>query len=687
MIRLNRDLELRIIGSSDTTSSNGVHHLVSSSRRSSQNSHAKLLRESAALSISNENSAIDDAIVPPPAADDDADFATDFVFPSREYRIRYYMGDWYNVTLQPGDVPCENILHNKLIIDESTVLWSVKKLHQMVHLSNNWKTTAYLTHLRDILTFRKKKPSDVVASSDDNNNSNNNNQDDEDRKVLFIMGDSHSKNELIPAVAKSRFSQYALSKKTGKPFFRTIVWPLSIKRHYDAVDEYAKLVTDGKVAKWEDKKEGLIWRGAVTGLRNDKKLVRGYPDEGWRIKVVKRYFSDNSTLVDVAFQKGHDTLKAATNYNVNNYVRDSHTSIENQLKFKYLFTIEGNDVATGLKWQLASNSVVFMAKPTCVTYAMEDLLVPFVHYVPLKDDYSNIIEMVRWAQINDARCRWISEQATKFMDRLWIGEDAKRDHELIQRELGEAYHRQFGEAMAMCAPPDDGNSGAPPTPTPPPRPYRPDLTLSVVSSCVPGGGKLGPEFVEASYSNKRSFCDKWNATCVFSDQPPGGDNANKPNLDKWRQIDRTLRASAADWIMWLDCDAAFTNLNVDWRRHLQNYLVDEKVMLVSKDRNGVNSGVLFVPNTMEARRFAMKLEADLRDSEDDDQMVLKKLLIKEPHLRKAVDDNVPQEKINSYIDNEAGHQWGPDEWIAHQVWCPKKEEYKRHFLSILEDVK
>lgn len=40
---------------------------------------------------------------------------------------------------------------------------------------------------------------------------------------------------------------------------------------------------------------------------------------------------------------------------------------------------------------LYSNSVVFMPLPTRVTWAMEDLLVPFVQYIPLANDLSNLV--------------------------------------------------------------------------------------------------------------------------------------------------------------------------------------------------------------------------------------------------------------------------------------------------------
>ena len=131
--------------------------------------------------------------------------------------------------------------------------------------------------------------------------------------------------------------------------------------------------------------------------------------------------------------------------------RDSDTSMVDQTKYKYLLMLEGNDVATGLKWYLSSNSVVFMAKPATGSFLMEGLLLPFVHCVPLKDDYSDLIDTVNWARRNDKQCKWISQQASLYMQRLWISEEAKMETTSIYKELGDMYQSQFGGALKSCA--------------------------------------------------------------------------------------------------------------------------------------------------------------------------------------------------------------------------------------------
>jgi len=63
---------------------------------------------------------------------------------------------------------------------------------------------------------------------------------------------------------------------------------------------------------------------------------------------------------------------------------------------------------------LASNSVVFMPPPTAISFKMESKLVPYIHYVPVKRDGSDLLSQLEWAMKNDDKCKLISEQATVY---------------------------------------------------------------------------------------------------------------------------------------------------------------------------------------------------------------------------------------------------------------------------------
>ncbi|MFR9567099.1 MAG: glycosyl transferase family 90, partial [Rikenellaceae bacterium] len=62
------------------------------------------------------------------------------------------------------------------------------------------------------------------------------------------------------------------------------------------------------------------------------------------------------------------------------YKREKMT-IEEHLNYKFIMALEGNDVASNLKWIMSSNSVAVMPRPTCETWFMEGRLKPNYHYI------------------------------------------------------------------------------------------------------------------------------------------------------------------------------------------------------------------------------------------------------------------------------------------------------------------
>jgi hypothetical protein len=94
-----------------------------------------------------------------------------------------------------------------------------------------------------------------------------------------------------------------------------------------------------------------------------------------------------------------------------------------------------------------------------------------------------------------------------------------------------------------------------------------------------------------------------------------------------------INATDAEWLMWLDCNAAFTNFNIDWKMDLDGYLDRLKVLLASKHMNGINFGVFLVPNTLYSRFFVDMMSEERHDVEHmgwfhKDQNALKNLLKK-----------------------------------------------------------
>jgi hypothetical protein len=118
-------------------------------------------------------------------------------------------------------------------------------------------------------------------------------------------------------------------------------------------------------------------------------------------------------------------------------------SVSEQLRYKAVIILEGNDVATGLKWALLSRSVVLMPPPTVTSWAMEELLKPWVHYIPLDPVGSNAEERVQWIVDNDDKARKIAERATLFMYDLMFHPEADSDDMEVKSEIMRRYNEYF----------------------------------------------------------------------------------------------------------------------------------------------------------------------------------------------------------------------------------------------------
>ncbi|TLS72925.1 lipopolysaccharide A protein [Aliarcobacter thereius] len=142
--------------------------------------------------------------------------------------------------------------------------------------------------------------------------------------------------------------------------------------------------------EFKNKKPILVWRGAAHQIH--------------RQEFIKKYYSHPKCDVGVSKFKNSYMLE---------YKKD-YLTIEEQLKYKYIMSIEGNDVATNLKWIFRSNSICFMRKPRYETWFMEGRLEANIHYVELKDDYSDLEEKIEYCENNPEFCLNIIKKAKEY---------------------------------------------------------------------------------------------------------------------------------------------------------------------------------------------------------------------------------------------------------------------------------
>lgn len=71
-------------------------------------------------------------------------------------------------------------------------------------------------------------------------------------------------------------------------------------------------------------------------------------------------------------------------------------SIDEHLKNKFILSLEGNDVATNLKWIMCSNSVAVSPPLKMETWYMEGTLKPNEHFICIDENYENLEEKIQY---------------------------------------------------------------------------------------------------------------------------------------------------------------------------------------------------------------------------------------------------------------------------------------------------
>ena len=87
-------------------------------------------------------------------------------------------------------------------------------------------------------------------------------------------------------------------------------------------------------------------------------------------------------------------------------------------------SLEGNDVASNLKWVMSSNSIAVSPPLTCETWFMAGTLKPDYHFIEIKPDFSDIEEKLRYYIDHPDEAQQIINHAHEYIRQF---QDAKRE--------------------------------------------------------------------------------------------------------------------------------------------------------------------------------------------------------------------------------------------------------------------
>lgn len=152
-----------------------------------------------------------------------------------------------------------------------------------------------------------------------------------------------------------------------------------------------------------------------------------HPNYVKREAFVERWFG--SEICDVGVINNHPRIRPE--WHVERITEYDH------LDYKFILCLEGNDVATNLKWVMSSNSLAVMPQPTYETWFMEGRLIPNYHYVEIKPDGSDLAERVQYYIDHPEEAEQIVRNAHAWIDQF----RDKRREKLISLLVLDKYFR------------------------------------------------------------------------------------------------------------------------------------------------------------------------------------------------------------------------------------------------------
>lgn len=170
----------------------------------------------------------------------------------------------------------------------------------------------------------------------------------------------------------------------------------------------------------DDKKPQLLFRGQIHGKPRRQEFFRkwaGHP------------------LFDLG-----DTDKITDGDHANPWKAATMT-VPEQFHYRFILTLEGNDLSSSLQWVMASNCVPVMPRPSVESWMMESEMTPGVHYIEIASDFSDAAEKIQYYIDHPEETRRISEESRKWAEQFY---DKKRE-KIIALLAAEKYFRITGQ--------------------------------------------------------------------------------------------------------------------------------------------------------------------------------------------------------------------------------------------------
>jgi len=204
-----------------------------------------------------------------------------------------------------------------------------------------------------------------------------------------------------------------LNYDTYKCALPHITWQAYLSPTYPSTLGYKNI--DDKIP-FREKTDKLIFRGGANG---DPSFPKRDYNTTTRYKIVSEYY-EKFKEIDVGFNKvdncfPYDTTDCQWNTIYNKYKKNSMT-LNEIYSNKFVLSIGGYCLSTSFPETLAlANCVAFHTYPfDFEDYNFSSGLKPFIHFIPIKVDGSDLKEKYDWCMDNLDKCEEIIKNAKKY---------------------------------------------------------------------------------------------------------------------------------------------------------------------------------------------------------------------------------------------------------------------------------
>lgn len=197
---------------------------------------------------------------------------------------------------------------------------------------------------------------------------------------------------------------------------------------------------------WENKKATAVFRGGSTGpgvtIKQNMRLKACYLS-----RTTQPDASDGVPYLDCGITNWNLRPRKLVNSEVLQtielknipYRLSQRLTPEQQSTYKYILHLDGHVAAFRLSIELAMRSVVLIpSTPWKLWYS--HLLEPYVHYVPVRADLSDLVERVKWCKEHDKECKQIAENAyvfyTRYLEHEGVMNHMQRTLSLLAHAMG-----------------------------------------------------------------------------------------------------------------------------------------------------------------------------------------------------------------------------------------------------------